>query len=385
MEKRIIITFLFFLFSGFGAKISGMDAGEKLKGIRSSIENTNEKLQVYEKLQSDLSSDLDVLGKSKSKTTRQIDDTGLSLTSTRENMLAEKRKQSALSFAYEKGMRRLNDRFLIFFISQKIRNPYFENAEIMSALISKYYVYHKTMLLKILKERILETTQSLDFLKKETENLSDSLEILKKEEEKIIAKLENKKGKLTDAKTTADKIRAEIENLRQSEKDLVAMLVDLNKRSIEKMFDAKPSLSIAKNSLDWPSSGRVISHFGKKKITSLDIEFNRQGIKIETPRNAEVRSVAAGVVIYKGYFRSYKNVIILDHGREFFTIYGFLSKFLVEKGDIVSTGETLAISGDDETGFIDTEKVSSDKSVLYFEIRAGTNPLNPLDWLKADL
>jgi septal ring factor EnvC (AmiA/AmiB activator) len=98
------------------------------------------------------------------------------------------------------------------------------------------------------------------------------------------------------------------------------------------------------------------------------------GIEIAPPQDARiVRSIHPGKVIYADYFQGYGNLLIVDHGLNFYSLYGHCAEFLVNKGDLVRSEQPIAIAGDS----------GSLKGLsLYFEIRSKAKPLDPLQWLK---
>ena len=123
----------------------------------------------------------------------------------------------------------------------------------------------------------------------------------------------------------------------------------------------------------------MISRYGRESVPLLKTWIVREGIRISAPRSAPVFPVMAGKVIYAGPFRTYGNVVIVDHEQGFFTIYGLLENILVSKNDVVSHGSPLGRAG------ADTQAVSgsSDKglSAVYFEIRIGSEAIDPMQWL----
>ena len=85
-----------------------------------------------------------------------------------------------------------------------------------------------------------------------------------------------------------------------------------------------------------------------------------------------VRSVHAGKVVFADHFQGYGNLLIVDHGQTYYSLYGHLAEFLVGKGDFVKTGQPIGVAGD--TG-------SMVGVAVYFEIRYKTKPVDPLQWL----
>jgi septal ring factor EnvC (AmiA/AmiB activator) len=100
----------------------------------------------------------------------------------------------------------------------------------------------------------------------------------------------------------------------------------------------------------------------------------RKGIAWEAPVGTPVYAVAAGRVRYAGRFRGYGNVVILDHGSDHFTVSAHLDRIDVALGDPVAAGTAIGAVG--ETGSLEGPQ-------LYFEIRRGSEALDPAGWLAA--
>jgi septal ring factor EnvC (AmiA/AmiB activator) len=78
-------------------------------------------------------------------------------------------------------------------------------------------------------------------------------------------------------------------------------------------------------------------------------------------------------VIYRGWLRGYGNLIILDHGAGYYTLYAHASELLVGEGEWVTAGQSIARVG--ETGSLTGPR-------LYFEVRYQGRPEDPEQWLK---
>ncbi len=131
--------------------------------------------------------------------------------------------------------------------------------------------------------------------------------------------------------------------------------------------------TLAKNSLPWPVLGRVIEPFGRRRDPATGVWTLCRGILIATKPGAPVAAMRDAQVIYAGSFRSYGRVMILDHGGNFFSIYGDLGQFLKFSGQTVKAGDIIAQAGSRRGGR---------HGRVYLEIRRGTEALNPLDWLE---
>jgi septal ring factor EnvC (AmiA/AmiB activator) len=129
----------------------------------------------------------------------------------------------------------------------------------------------------------------------------------------------------------------------------------------------------SKGNLAWPILGEVVTYFGLQKHPVFQTVTQNNGIEIASESNKMIRSVHPGLVVFNDYFQGYGNLIIIDHGLSYYTLYGHCAEFFVKKGDTVQAGDVIA-----RVGETDSLKGIS----LYFEIRHKTEPLNPLQWLK---
>jgi len=128
-----------------------------------------------------------------------------------------------------------------------------------------------------------------------------------------------------------------------------------------------------KGGLPWPLPGRITSSFGLQKHPKFNTITKNNGIEISPKENSVVKSIHPGIVVYTDYFHGYGNLIIIDHGMSYYSLYGHCSNFFVKKGDIVHSGQPIALVG---------ESGSLSGVSLYFEIRYKTKPLDPLKWLR---
>lgn len=113
----------------------------------------------------------------------------------------------------------------------------------------------------------------------------------------------------------------------------------------------------------WPADGALTGRFGAA---------GGKGIDIVGARNAPVRAVAAGKVVYSGSgLRGYGRLLIVKHAGEFLSAYAHNETILVKEGDMVAAGQRIALMGDSD----------ADRVKLHFEIRRYGKPLDPLAYL----
>lgn len=122
-------------------------------------------------------------------------------------------------------------------------------------------------------------------------------------------------------------------------------------------------------SFSYPVTGRVITVFG---LTHSTKDFHT-GIDLVAQNMTPVMASDGGRIIYNGWYGDYGKVIIIDHGRNYSTLYAHLSEVSVKKDSVVAKGEIIGYSG--QTG-------NAAFPHLHFEIRKEGRPQNPLNYLR---
>lgn len=132
------------------------------------------------------------------------------------------------------------------------------------------------------------------------------------------------------------------------------------------------SFSDYKGLLKMPISGKIICFFGPRKDTKFNVNVFRSGIDIQARKGAVIQSVFAGRVLFADWFKGYGNMVIIDHGDGYYTVYAHLEELFKQKGYYVNTGEDIATVGD---------TASMDGPILHFEVRHHGKPLDPMEWI----
>lgn len=129
----------------------------------------------------------------------------------------------------------------------------------------------------------------------------------------------------------------------------------------------------SKGLLQLPVKGKIISSFGRSMIGYLNTETFRNGINIQTERGEPIQSIYYGRVLFSEWYKGYGNLMIIDHGDHYYSVYAHLEERLKFKGEKVEAGATIGTAGD--TG-------SMTGAGLYFEVRHRGKPMDPLEWIK---
>ncbi|HUM15264.1 MAG TPA: peptidoglycan DD-metalloendopeptidase family protein [Candidatus Nitrosotalea sp.] len=125
--------------------------------------------------------------------------------------------------------------------------------------------------------------------------------------------------------------------------------------------------------LSWPADGRVVGEYGPQVNPRFGTKTFRNGIDIEANEGSNIAAVFPGHVVYTGWFRGYGNLIIVDHGGEYYTVYAHAADIRVTEGDEVKQGQIIGTVGD--TGSLQGPR-------LYFEVRHEGKPQDPAQWLR---
>ncbi len=118
----------------------------------------------------------------------------------------------------------------------------------------------------------------------------------------------------------------------------------------------------------WPVRGKVITSYGAKTNGK-----SNDGINLAVPEGTPVKAAEDGVVAYSGNeLKGYGNLVLIRHSNGYVTAYAHASELLVKRGDAIKRGQIIAKSG--QSG-----EVASPQ--LHFEIRKGSSPVDPLQFL----
>jgi septal ring factor EnvC (AmiA/AmiB activator) len=121
-----------------------------------------------------------------------------------------------------------------------------------------------------------------------------------------------------------------------------------------------------------PTPGTVIAKFGQQDPRYQLKKFQR-GIAIRVTENTPVHAVAGGSVVHAGPFRGFQDLVVLDHGKGLYTVYGHLEQLAVQKGQWVNGATALGKA---------TYQPEDEAFNVYFEIRVNGKPEDPLQWLE---
>jgi len=219
-------------------------------------------------------------------------------------------------------------------------------------------------------DKIIETEQLIQQAQLDLEKNQQALNEQKKQFDQDLGKRKIIIGSLDK------QLKKQGGNLSRLE-DEAAQLQNLIK-SIEKLFADAPESEISlksfaklKGKLAWPLKGKLRKLFGRTKPQS---DLRWQGVKIEAANGSHVMAVSHGRVAFADWLRGLGNLIIIDHGNSYLSLYGHNESLFKTAGEWVEAGDVISSVG---------SSGGEQKAGLYFEIRKKGKPQNPTRWCKS--
>ncbi len=208
------------------------------------------------------------------------------------------------------------------------------------------------------KEKEIKNLQS-DILRR-----NEYLATVQFEQSELQKKLEQRQTQVRDMEDMIEKLLKDKQAARVREEELIRM------RALQNMATTG-NFSALQGSLPWPAAGTVISHYGMRKNTQLKTVTENPGIDISVPAGTEVSSVLDGIVTKITFLRGFGNVIIVDHGGGYQTVYAHVDQIRVSEKEYITSGSVMAV----------VAKNGSEASKLHFEIYGNNAKLDPEKWL----
>ncbi|SES72678.1 peptidoglycan DD-metalloendopeptidase family protein [Thorsellia anophelis] len=205
----------------------------------------------------------------------------------------------------------------------------------------------------------------------------EALEAVKLAHSKTISQIKSQMSKTEDELVSLrdDQINLQYK-IQQATREAERQAAALAAESLSKSQTSNPStgkmLSQSSNSsgktLPKPVDGAIIINYGEQ----LGGEIMSKGWVISAAYGQSVKAVQSGKVLIADYLQGYGNVIVIDHGAGYMSLYGYNSEMLVKQGDDISIGKVISKVG---------QREGESDSGLYFEIRKEGEAVNPITYL----
>lgn len=192
---------------------------------------------------------------------------------------------------------------------------------------------------------------------------------IKSEERKVAEKKTEKEELLASVRQEKSSYEKMLRELKEASKRLLGIIKESEKKNT---FFAKGFTGL-KGKLPWPVKGKVAIPYGSQKDPNFNTPVFRSGIFIQTAGDLYAKAVHTGKVVFAEWFKGYGQLMIVNHGNGYHTLYGSLSEIFSKVGDIIKSGQIIGRVGN--SGILNSPG-------LYFELRYKGKPLDPMQWLK---
>ncbi len=210
----------------------------------------------------------------------------------------------------------------------------------------------------------------------------ERLTVLRAELKAGADQVKTKEQELAEQKESKVSILSSVRKEKASRQKMLAELKEASKRLLDLIekssrtdtyTGAGAGLTRLKGKLPWPVEGRIAVPYGTQRDPQFSTPVFRNGVHIKTPENSDAKSVYEGKVIFAEWFKGFGQLVIINHGNGYHTLYGNLSEIFSHVGDIIRENQVIGKVG--TSGILNAPG-------LYFEIRYKGKPLDPAQWLK---
>ncbi|MFL9709203.1 murein hydrolase activator EnvC family protein [Methylobacillus sp. Pita1] len=218
-------------------------------------------------------------------------------------------------------------------------------------------------LVKQLSSKISAQRNEIDKLKRDEQRLTQLMEKLAK-----AAREQAAREKAAREKAQREAVRDKSKQTAgAANKSPGGKIVGRNDTLPSNAFDGTNFASL-KGKLNLPVRGEITNRFGSSRA---DTGISWKGLFIRANEGSEVKSVASGQVVFADWLRGFGNLIIVDHGNGYMSLYGNNQAVLKQVGDNVKGGDTIASVGNSG---------GNEQHGVYFELRHQSKPFDPLSW-----
>jgi murein hydrolase activator len=198
-------------------------------------------------------------------------------------------------------------------------------------------------------------------------------EKVKAEEESLEQQKKTKQALLASVKREEASYKRMLRELKEASDKLLDIIRESEKTEQAEKQPAGKGLSKLKGKLPWPVEGKVVMQYGSQKDPQFNTPIFRSGTFIQSSPESVAKAIHSGKVVFAEWFKGYGQLVILNHGDGYHTLYGSLSEIFTHVGDIIKDKQIIGRVGN--SGIVQSPGV-------YFELRYKGKPLDPLQWLQ---
>jgi len=225
----------------------------------------------------------------------------------------------------------------------------------------------RSKVLKKLASKISAQRGEIDKLKRDEKSLSQLVERLARIAQQKAAQQKKEQRLAQQKQAKANKRSATGSPPQEETPPSQQAPIGTNNTLPTNAFDGG-NFAALRGKLNLPVRGDVTNRFGAARE---DTGVSWKGLFIKSSEGSDVKSVASGRVVFADWMRGFGNLLIIDHGDGYMSLYGNNQALLRKVGDTVKGGDTVASVGNSG---------GNESSGLYYELRKQSRPFDPLSW-----
>jgi septal ring factor EnvC (AmiA/AmiB activator) len=372
------------------------DVRDDLKGIKSEIKEKQQLLRQTRKVESKVTFELTQIEKNLKEKESNLAHLNSELKAVETGVISTQKQILILLAELEKKRDEISKRVASLYKAGEMGNVriFFSSGSIPEVLENRRYMRsvleHDKALFQDYQNRLQQLKGLKESLEKEAERKERLSVKIKAKKIEIESEKSKKSAYLSQVISEKKSYQSSLRELQANARRLQSMVERLEARSRKSYTqkDEKKKLvpgdhhqppvtdkgfGSQRGKLSLPVSGEVVSRFGKHKHPEFNSYTFNNGITIASSMNADIKAVFDGEVIFADRFKGYGNMLIIDHGGGYFTLYAHSSRMIKKVGSTVHKNDVVANVGDTD---------SQNGAQLYFEIRYQGKPIDPGPWFK---
>lgn len=388
MDSRIVLLFklwltllyflpsLLFAYPAPAIKNDPAKATETLNDLKKSIKKIESSLHAKQKQESEISLALKDIEKRMGHNAEKLRSIRLAISDKQTELNHLEKKADTLSYKYHKEQIALAEQLTARFKTFKKENLqlFFGQHDLTKVMRAKHYYQYFNQSRKAYVESLAlastEISNAQTHLLNEQHRLKELEQARLKEEELLSHDKDARQLILTTINSTLSAHKANLSDLKQQEKVLTELTHSLQK-NITKFSLPDPNQPFAK------LKGKLLSPLqGDRyslKTLARSLEKGKKHFNIAAIEGTEVRAIHEGRVVFADWLRGLGQLLIIDHGNGYMSLYGYNQILYKTPGDSVKMGEKISLVG---------QSGGQAKPGLYFEIRKDGTPLDPTPWFQ---
>ena len=223
-----------------------------------------------------------------------------------------------------------------------------------------------------IRESVHEKRAEIEVLQskqtKNKSNLNKKRRARKQVLKKISRKLNSQRSEIKKLKRDENRLAKLVRKITDAISPTKGKSLYQNNNAPDNRWDGKPFKRL-KGKLTLPVKGVVTNRFNAARPDST---VAWKGLFLRTSSGSAVKAIASGQVVFADWLRGFGNLLIIDHGSNYMSLYGYNETLYKQVGDILKGGDTVASVGNSG---------GNKEFGLYFELRHKSKPFDPMKWM----